>query len=286
MHGVEAQPRYLGAILEAHRRRASGDTRSLDDLIRQAGAVRPARGFAEALRLDGTRETGRAAVIAEIKRRSPSKGPLDEDLDPAELAAAYEAGGATCLSVLTDADFFGGSSRDLEEARSAVALPVLRKDFTVCLADVCDARIMGADAVLLIAAALPGSELRDAFALSTSIGLDVLVEVHDEDELERVAELEPDLVGINQRDLRTFEEDPERAGRLAARARYLLGRGCLLVAESAIRSGADAARAAGAGFDAVLVGEALVRSGSREAKVRELCLADPVAAVDGGRSWA
>ena len=157
---------------------------------------------------------GELAVIAEVKRRSPSKGPLDAGLDPAAVAADYEAGGAACVSVLTDEEFFGGSPADLAAARSACGLPVLRKDFTVSRADVCDARLMGADAVLLIVAALSDDELSSFLGLAQELSLDALVEVHDEAELERALDAGAELVGVNQRDLTTFAVDPERAARL------------------------------------------------------------------------
>ena len=142
------------------------------------------------------------AVISEVKRRSPSKGDLFPDLDPAVLARQYERGGATCLSVLTDEEWFGGSAADLRAARAAVRLPVLRKDFTVHRHDVLDARIMGADCVLLIVAALDDDELADFHPLATEVGLDVLVEIHDEAELERALAVDATLIGVNQRDLR------------------------------------------------------------------------------------
>src|SRR5690606_20105620 len=183
---------YLDRILAAHRARAAADDRPVGDLVAEALAQPPARGFAAALRAaDGV------AVIAEVKRRSPSKGDLAPDLDPAALARAYERGGATCLSVLTDAEFFGGSPADLQAARAATELPVLRKDFTVSPADVCDARTMGADAVLLIAAALDDAELSDLHALALEVGLDPLVEVHDEAEVERTVAAGAHLVGVN-----------------------------------------------------------------------------------------
>ena len=176
------------------RLRATSETcRALTD---DSPARRPGRGFARALQPDGL------SVIAEIKRRSPSKGALaPEDLDPALLAKAYEQGGAACLSVLTDADSFGGSSDDLARARAAVDVPVLRKDFTVGERDVCDARLMGADAVLLIAAVLSDEELARFHDLTAELGLDALVEVHDEPELERALAVGATLVGVNQRDL-------------------------------------------------------------------------------------
>jgi indole-3-glycerol phosphate synthase len=240
---------YLDRILAAHRRAAVEDRRPLDDLVSAAQAVAPPRGFRAALAgAEGV------AVIAEVKRRSPSKGPLAPDLDPATLAAAYAAGGATCLSVLTDPEFFGGSAADLAAAGAACSLPVLRKDFTVAPADVADARIMGADAVLLIAGALDDGELGDLHALAATVGLDALVEVHDEDELDRALDVGATLVGVNQRDLETFTVDTERAVRLAPR----IPAGVVAVAESGVSGRQDAHRLADAGYHAVLVGEALV----------------------------
>jgi indole-3-glycerol phosphate synthase len=209
----------------------------------------PGRGFTAAL----LRQPG-VAVIAEIKRRSPSKGALAPDLVPGVLAKAYATGGAACLSVLTDEEFFGGSPADLAEAREAVDLPVLRKDFTVCAADVCDARMMGADAVLLIVGALSSSELSELLALARHLQLDALVEAHDEREAEAALAVGADMVGVNQRDLQTFEVDQDRALRVGAS----LPADVVRVAESGIRSAEDVRRLAGAGFDAILVGEALV----------------------------
>jgi indole-3-glycerol phosphate synthase len=220
------------------------------------------RGFAAALRGAGEG----IAVIAEIKRRSPSRGELHPGLDPARLAGQYAEGGAACLSVLTDEEFFGGSPDDLRAAREAVDLPVLRKDFTVSAADVCDARLMGADAVLLIVAALDDAELRDLHAVATELGLDALVEVHDEAELDRALAAGADLIGVNQRDLTTFEVDPARAQRVAA----AMPEGVLRVAESGVQGPDDAAVLAAAGFHAVLVGESLVTSGDPAAAVRAL----------------
>jgi len=233
-------------------------------LIERASALPPTRGFRDAL--IGGAESGEVAVISEIKRRSPSKGDLAVGLDPALLAQQYEAGGAACLSVLTDVEFFGGSVEDLVAARSACALPVLRKDFTVSAHDVCDARLMGADCVLLIAAALDQSELESFLALARRIGLDALVEIHDEPELERAIAAGADLIGVNQRDLVTFTVDTARAVRMAPQ----MPEGVVRVAESGITGPADAAVLAAAGYQAVLVGEHLVTSGDAEAGVAAL----------------
>jgi indole-3-glycerol phosphate synthase len=254
---------YLDAILDVHRAAARLDARSLDALVTEAQATEPTRGFAAALAGAGG---DTVAVIAEVKRRSPSKGDLFADLDPAVLAAQYQAGGASCLSVLTDVDHFGGSPADLVAARSACSLPVIRKDFTVAAADVCDARIMGADAVLLIAAALDDAELADFHRLAVEVGLDALVEIHDEAELERALAVGARLVGVNQRDLVTFEVDTDRAVRLAPQ----MPEGVVRVAESGVRGPADARRLADAGYHAVLVGESLVTHGDPQAGVEAL----------------
>jgi len=252
---------YLDGILLAHRVRAAADQRELAELRAQAAAAPPARGFATALRAaDGL------AVIAEVKRRSPSRGDLYADLDPAALAGLYAAGGATCLSVLTDEEHFGGSAADLVAARAACGLPVLRKDFTVSEADVYDARAMGADCVLLIAAALDDDELAAFHRTATELGLDALVEVHDEAELERALGVGATLVGVNQRDLVTFEVDHERALRMAA----AFPDHVVSVAESGVRGPDDARALAETGYDAVLVGESLVTSGDPAAAVAAL----------------
>ena len=256
---------YLDRIVAAHRAAAADDERSFDALRAAAEGLPRCRGFAAALRAES--ETS-LSVIAEVKRRSPSKGDLATDLDPAEVARAYERGGATCLSVLTDEEWFGGSPADLVAARAAVGLPVLRKDFTVDPRDVCDARLMGADAVLLIVAALADRELAGLHALGVELGLDVLVEVHDEPELARAVAIGATLIGVNQRDLVTFEVDTDRAVRVGA----AMPEGVLRVAESGIRGPADAERLADAGFHAVLVGESVVTA------------ADPAASVTGLRA--
>ncbi|HEX3333848.1 MAG TPA: indole-3-glycerol phosphate synthase TrpC [Acidimicrobiales bacterium] len=253
-------PTYLADILASHRARAAADDRSLSELLARAGATPPPRDFAAALRGGGL------SCIAEIKRRSPSKGDLDPDLQPDVVAKEYVAGGAACLSVLTDAEFFGGSPADLIAARQASELPVLRKDFTVQEADVVDARLMGADAVLLIVAALDDDELRRCAARADGLGLTALVEVHDDAELGRALAAGTRVVGVNQRDLRTFEVDNERACAMAAR----IPTGVIAVAESGVRGADDALRLANAGYDAVLVGETLVRAGDRAAALRGL----------------
>jgi indole-3-glycerol phosphate synthase len=252
---------YLDRILARHREVAAADSRSLDALVEQATAQAPARGFAAALR-----EPGPLHVISEIKRRSPSKGDLNIGLDAAVLAGQYERGGASCLSVLTDVEFFGGSVADLQVARAACGLPVLRKDFTVSAHDVCDARIMGADCVLLIAAALSTDELVRFHRLATEVGLDVLVEIHDERELEAALAADATMVGVNQRDLVTFQVDHERALRMAG----VIPDGVVKVAESGVRGRDDAAALHAAGYHAVLVGETLVTSTDPADSVRLL----------------
>jgi indole-3-glycerol phosphate synthase len=242
---------YLDRILDAHRKAAGEDHRPLSQLIDSARQQRPARGFRAALQA-----ASGLAVIAEIKRRSPSKGDLNVGLDPADVAMTYEDGGASCLSVLTDREFFGGSPGDLKAANAVTRLPVLRKDFTVAPHDVCDARLMGADCVLLIAAALSDADLRRFHDLAGEVGLDALVEVHDEPELERAMATGATLVGVNQRDLVTFEVDAARAERMAA----AIPDGVVKVAESGVRDADDARRLRDAGYDAILVGETLVTS--------------------------
>lgn len=255
---------YLDRILARHRAVAAREERPLDALTALAAQAPATRGFIASLRESST---GALAVISEIKRRSPSKGELHPDLDPAAMARAYEAGGAACLSVLTDAEFFGGSPADLQAARASCALAVLRKDFTVCRHDVCDARLMGADAVLLIAAALDPDELVDLHRFAVGLGLDVLVEVHDERELDQALAAGADrLIGVNQRDLVTFQVDHERAARMAG----LIPAGAVKVAESGVRGPDDARALRAAGYDAVLVGETLVTAADPEAAVRNL----------------
>ncbi|HEX2274368.1 MAG TPA: indole-3-glycerol phosphate synthase TrpC [Acidimicrobiales bacterium] len=251
----------LDGILAAHRAAAAADERPLDDLLARAAAAPAPRPFRAALV-----ESAGISLIAEVKRRSPSKGSLAPDLDPADLARRYQAGGATALSVLTDAEFFGGSADDLGRARDACRLPVLRKDFTVSDADVCDARLMGADAVLLIVAALDDGELARFAQLARQLGMAALFEVHTEAELDRALAAGADLVGVNRRDLRTFSVDLSLAERLAECVPADVAK----VAESGVRDAVDVAHLAACGYDAVLVGETLVVDRDPELAVRRL----------------
>jgi indole-3-glycerol phosphate synthase len=257
-------PAYLETILAAHRAHAALDDRDLEAAIGQAAGSGPVRSFDHAIRTAAGRDG--VAVIAEIKRRSPSKGDLDPDLDPARVAVEYEAGGAACLSVLTDVDFFGSRADDLDSARTACSIPVLRKDFTIGPLDVCDARTMGADAVLLIVAALSDTELESLIELAGRLSLAALVEVHDADELKRAVAAGADLIGVNQRDLGTFEVDPRRALDL----REAIPTDTVTVAESGIAGRQDVRRLAESGYHAVLVGETLLRSPDRRVAVAEL----------------
>jgi indole-3-glycerol phosphate synthase len=223
------------------------------ELAREAAAC-DARilGFRNALK-----EADGVAIIAEVKRQSPSKGMIREDFDPVEIARAYVASGAACISVLTDARFFGGSLEILEKIRAAVGCPLLRKDFVVDPDQIAEARLAGADAVLLIVSALEQNELEALNNYAKGLGLDVLIEVHDEAELDRALAVGADLIGVNNRDLKTFEVDLTTTERLAARLPS--DRDIILVAESGIGSYADVKRLDAAGAGAFLVGESLMR---------------------------
>ena len=244
---------YLDEILAQHREVASRDSRSLSGLIEATRTISNSRGFAKRLIEDSKNAL---AVIAEIKRRSPSRGLLSHDLDPKVIAEQYKNAGASCISVLTDSDFFGGSVDDLKSARGAVDLPVLRKDFTVSLNDICDAKLMNADCILLIVAALNKVELAEFHNFASELGLDVLVEIHDEPELDLALEIGAKMIGVNQRNLKTFEVDQQRAVRIAKK----MPSGVVRVAESVVRTRDDALQLRDAGYHAVLVGESLVTS--------------------------
>jgi indole-3-glycerol phosphate synthase len=241
---------YLDDIVAWHRARAEADQR---DWRRREPSVMPPFSLEQSLRSHRADGIG---VIAEVKRKSPSKGDLQMSVEPAELAVAYQAGGARGISVLTDEPHFGGSMQDLAVVAERVSLPILRKDFTVCENDVLDTLESGASAVLLIAAALSEAELSRLHDLAQSLGLDALIEVHDEDECRRALRLDPLLIGVNQRDLTTFEVDTDRAVRVAA----TIPGDVVAIAESGFSTVDAVSRVADAGFDAVLVGEAFVRS--------------------------
>ena len=240
---------------------------SLAELIARIADLPPTRGFAAAL--EARIEAGVPGVIAEVKKASPSRGVIRAEFDPAAIARSYAAGGAACLSVLTDADFFHGSEAHLEQARAACALPVLRKDFTIDAYQVHEARAIGADCILLIVAALDDGALLELALLAAELDLDVLVEVHDETELERALDVPAPMIGINNRDLRTFETSLDTTLRLRDR----VGAGRLLVTESGIRTAADVARMRNAGVDAFLVGEAFMRAADPGAELSRLFFA-------------
>ena len=236
---------------------------TLDDLDRAAASAGAPRGFR--LSLEAKARTG-FGLIAEIKKASPSKGLIRADFRPAEHALAYQHGGAACLSVLTDAPFFQGHEDFLMDARAACDLPVLRKDFMVDAWQVAEARAIGADAILIIVAALDDGEMAESESAALERGMDVLVEVHDEAELERAARLRSRLIGVNNRDLRTFRTDLATTERLASVAPERT----LLVAESGINTHADLQRLSRCGVRCFLVGERLMRQDDVEAATRAL----------------
>lgn len=237
---------------------------SLEALQSAIATALPPRGFAAALA--ARTAAGQAAVIAEIKKASPSKGLLRADFRPAELARSYERGGATCLSVLTDRDFFQGVDLYLEQARAACRLPVLRKDFTIAPYQVYEARAIGADAILLIVACLDDATLRDLNDLAHELGMDVLIEVHDATELERALRVDNRLIGINNRNLRDFTVDLHATIDLLLQ----LPAGSLLVTESGIHNHADVALMRRHGVHGFLVGEAFMRAADPGARLAEL----------------
>jgi indole-3-glycerol phosphate synthase len=249
----------LDQILTATAKRVAAIESRTDELLGAAAACGPCRGFAAALARDGLQ------VIAEIKRRSPSAGELAPRISPADQARSYAAGGAAAISVLTEPDFFAGSLADLEEVRRAVELPILRKDFIIHEVQIAEAKLAGADAILLIVAALAPDRLRTLIETAGRLGLDVLVEAHNRTELAVANATGASLVGINNRDLKTFITDLATAEGLAAEVGA-----AVKVAESGVSDVAGARRMAAAGYDAILVGEALVRSDDPGALVAAL----------------
>ena len=233
-------------------------------LRQQLPSASAPRGFVKALR--DQRAAGQAAVIAEIKKASPSKGVIRADFDPVAIAISYAAGGATCLSVLTDRDFFQGDAEYMRQARAACRLPVLRKDFMIDPYQVYEARAWGADCILLIVAALDDAGMAELAGLATELGMDVLVEVHDGDELSRALRLELPMIGINNRNLRSFETRLETTLELLER----IPEGRLVVTESGILTPDDVALMRTNQVDTFLVGEAFMRADDPGAKLAEL----------------
>lgn len=239
----------------------------LAELVARAEAMPPTRGFARALQ--AAIANGDPAVIAEVKKASPSKGVIRPDFHPADIAVSYEFGGAACLSVLTDEDFFQGHDRYLQQARDACTLPVLRKDFTIDPYQVYEARTLGADCILLIVAALDDLQLAELSSLALQLGMDVLVEVHDIDELERALQVPAPLIGINNRNLRTFEVSLQTTLSM----QDAVPRDRLLVTESGILGPDDVALMRGAGVHAFLVGETFMRAEEPGEALRQLFFA-------------
>ena len=251
----------LDQIVASKRKEIARASCSVESLARQLDAASPVRDF-----LSPLRNRPGVQLIAEVKKASPSAGIIRADFDPVAIAMAYERAGAACLSVLTDEHFFQGSLDNLVRARDAVACPVLRKDFVVDPIQVYEARAAGADAVLLIAECLPLVDLRELFGLVNQLGMTPLVELYDPHHLDRVMSLDPPLVGVNNRNLKTFEVD---VGHVIELRKQIPDR-VTLVAESGIRSNDDVRRLADAGIDAMLVGEHLMRSEDIASAVREL----------------
>jgi indole-3-glycerol phosphate synthase len=244
----------LERILAAKRVEVENARRRIpeDEIREEALAAGPPRGFHAALAR--AIEAGRPAVIAEIKRASPSRGLIRADFDPARIAASYEANGASCLSVLTDREFFGGSLEDLRAARNACRLPILRKDFIVDAYQIYEARAWGADCILLIVDAAPEEVLAEYAGVARRLGLDVLIECHDGEQLDRALRIDTPLIGINNRDLRTFETRLETTLQL----RHRVPPDRILVTESGIATPADVSRLANSGVSAYLVGSAFM----------------------------
>ncbi len=245
---------------------ARSAVRSLAQWQEEAASASPVRGFEQAMRK--RLAAGESAVIAEIKKASPSKGLIRENFDPPAIAASYERGGAACLSVLTDAQYFQGSEQYLQAARAACQLPVIRKDFIVDRYQVYEARAIGADCILLIVAALADAQMTDLYALATELGMDALIEVHDKDELGRALRFNAPLIGINNRNLRTFETSLQTTLELLPD----VPDNVLLVTESSIHTPADVQLMREHGVNAFLVGEAFMRAEDPGSALKQLFL--------------
>ena len=243
---------------------ARKQVRGLNDLSRAVKTAPPPRGFLQKLR--AVHESGRHALIAEVKKASPSKGLIREDFYPVEIARAYERGGAACLSVLTDGPYFQGEDGYLTVSRAAVTLPVLRKDFMLDPYQVVESRTLGADCILLIMAVLDDGQADELESMARDLGMDTLVEVHDEAELDRALALHSSLIGVNNRNLKTFETNLATTVKLATR----LPQERFLVSESGLYTRADLDRVADAGAQAFLVGESLMRKKDIEAATKKL----------------
>lgn len=237
---------------------------SLNELRRQIEGQEPCRGFVDAI-IRNTSQS-EAAIIAEIKKASPSKGLIRPDFNPEAIARSYESAGATCLSVLTDVDFFQGADAYLQRARAVVSLPVLRKDFIVSPYQVYESRALGADCILLIAAVLELDELQSLYELAVSLELDVLIEIHDESELQKALSVSPRLLGINNRDLKTFEVNLDVSLRLLT----AIPDGISVVTESGIADGADVLKMMNSGVYGFLIGEAFMKAPDPGAALRSL----------------
>ena len=262
MSGADILQRILTAKAEEVRQRS--EARPLTKLRAAVETAEPPRDFLGALR--AATEAGRPAVIAEIKKASPSQGVLRPEFDPAAIARSYAAAGASCLSILTDEQFFHGDAACLAAGRAACNLPVLRKDFMIDPWQVYESRLMGADCILLIVRALGDAQLAELAGLASDLGMDALLEVHDGEELERALALAPPFVGINNRNLASFHTDPGVTLGLLSR----IPAGCLVVTESGMRSREDVKKMRQAGVQGFLVGETFMRAPDPGQKLAEL----------------